>query len=70
MKFNIITTAYNSEETILNCYASIERQNFKDIKWIIIDGKSKEDNHNIFKNQNYSIQPNFMPFIFEPHNYL
>jgi glycosyltransferase len=49
MKFNIITTAYNSEETILNCYASIERQNFKDIKWIIIDGKSKDKTVNIIK---------------------
>jgi glycosyltransferase len=49
MKFNILTTAYNSEETIRNCCISIQKQNFKDVKWIIIDGKSKDKTIQIIK---------------------
>jgi len=42
MKVSIITIAYNSEETIEDTIKSVVNQDYKDIEYIIIDGKSSD----------------------------
>ncbi len=42
MKVTIITVCYNAETTIENCIGSVLGQTYKDIEYIIIDGKSTD----------------------------
>ena len=42
MIFEIITTTFNSEKTIEECEETIRNQQFKDVMWIVIDGKSTD----------------------------
>jgi glycosyltransferase involved in cell wall biosynthesis len=42
MKVSIITIAYNSEETIEDTIKSVVNQDYPDIEYIIIDGKSSD----------------------------
>lgn len=43
MKISIITVAYNSEATIKDTIESVLAQTYRDIEYIIVDGKSTDD---------------------------
>ena len=42
MKISIITITYNSEKTLRDTIESVLSQSYKDIEYIIVDGKSKD----------------------------
>lgn len=42
MKISIITVCYNSEETISDTIQSVLSQDYKDVEYIIVDGKSTD----------------------------
>lgn len=50
MKISIITACYNNENTIEETIKSIASQNFKNVEFIIIDGKSTDNTLQIVKN--------------------
>ena len=43
MKISVITATYNSGKTVRDTIESVLRQTYKDIEYIIVDGKSKDD---------------------------
>ena len=43
MKISIITVCYNSAETILDTLKSVTAQDYPDIEYIIVDGKSTDN---------------------------
>lgn len=47
MKVSIITITYNSAKTLEDTIRSVIAQDYDDIEYIIIDGKSKDDTMNI-----------------------
>ena len=47
MKVSIITTTYNSEESIEGTLKSLLSQDYSDIEHILIDGASQDDTMNI-----------------------
>lgn len=49
MKFSIITTTYNSAQTIFKCISSIKNQNYKNIELIWIDNSSVDETYKILK---------------------
>ena len=51
MNFNIITTSFNSEKTINDCFSSLNNQNYNknNINWFLIDGSSKDNTVNLIK---------------------
>lgn len=49
MKISLITVTYNSEKYLAHCIDSIQRQTFKDIEHIIVDGNSKDNTVAIIK---------------------
>ena len=51
MNFNIITTSYNSEKTINDCFSSLNNQIYdkNNINWLLIDGASKDNTVNLIK---------------------
>jgi len=55
MKVSIITVAYNSEKTIGEAMASVLRQTYKDIEYIVVDGASRDRTVDIVK----SYEPRF-----------
>ena len=67
MKVSIITVCYNSEKYIRSAIESVLNQSYKDIEYIVIDGKSKDSTVNIIK----SYEPLFdgrMKWVSEPDN--
>lgn len=56
MKVTIITATYNSVANIKTCIDSVINQDYKDIEYLFIDGKSSDDTITIVKQyqQNYS----------------
>lgn len=42
MKISIITVCYNSEATIESCIQSVLNQDYKEVEYIIVDGKSTD----------------------------
>lgn len=62
MKVSIITVSYNSENTIEETILSVKNQNYKNIEYIIIDGKSKDQTVSIIKKYKKDISK----FISEP----
>ena len=42
MKISIITITYNSQQTVEDTIKSVVSQNYPDLEYIIIDGKSKD----------------------------
>jgi glycosyltransferase involved in cell wall biosynthesis len=55
MKISIITVCYNSAKTIENTILSVINQTYKDIEYIIVDGKSKDDTIQIVEKYNSNI---------------
>ena len=55
MKVSIVTVAYNSEKTLADAMASVLRQTYKDIEYIVIDGQSKDRTVDVIK----SFEPQF-----------
>lgn len=49
MKISIITATYNSAKTLEVCLDSVLNQTYKNIEYIIIDGKSSDDTLDIVK---------------------
>ena len=42
MKLSLITVTYNCEKTICKCLASVSKQSYKNIEYIVVDGKSSD----------------------------
>ena len=42
IKVSIITVSYNSASTILDTFQSIRNQTYKNIEYIVVDGKSSD----------------------------
>lgn len=55
MKISIITVCYNSAKTIENTILSVANQTYKDIEYIIVDGKSKDNTIEIIQKYNCNI---------------
>ena len=49
MKISIITVVFNGEKTIRDCIESVVNQSYKDIEYIIIDGKSTDSTPEIIR---------------------
>lgn len=49
MKISIITVVFNGEQTIRDCIESVLGQSYRDIEYIIIDGKSTDKTPEIVK---------------------
>lgn len=64
MKISVVTVTYNSELTISDTIASVLSQNYSNIEYIIIDGKSTDNTINIIK-QYASNHPNKIKWISE-----
>lgn len=55
MKFSIITVTYNSEKYLADCIRSVQRQNYKNIEHIIIDGNSTDDTVKIIREYEHHV---------------
>ena len=64
MKVSIITITYNSESTLIDTIDSVLNQTYKDIEYIIIDGKSKDSTVSII----HSYKDKISKFISEKDN--
>ena len=62
MKISIITVCYNSDKTIEKTIKSVISQTYKNIEYIIVDGKSKDTTIDIIKNY----ESNISKWISEP----
>ncbi len=49
MKISIITVVFNGEKTIKDCIESVVNQSYKDIEYIVIDGKSTDSTPEIVR---------------------
>lgn len=49
MTISLITTTYNSEQTLKNTFESVLHQTYKDIEYIVVDGNSHDSTLNIIK---------------------
>ena len=56
MKISIITVCYNSEETISDTIQSVLSQDYKDVEYIIVDGKSTDRTLEIIQSINNGIK--------------
>jgi glycosyltransferase len=55
MKVSIITVTMNSEKYLSDCIESVWRQNYKNIEYIIVDGKSTDGTLEIIRNNSKHI---------------
>lgn len=62
MKVSIITVCYNSEQHIKSCIDSVLGQNYPNIEYIIVDGKSKDKTVEIIQ----SYQDKITKWVSEP----
>ena len=49
LKVSVITVCFNSAETIENTIQSVIEQNYSNIEYIVVDGKSKDDTRKILE---------------------
>jgi glycosyltransferase len=49
MKISIITITYNSEKTLRDTIESVLNQSYKDIEYVVVDGKSKDSTCDIVR---------------------
>jgi len=66
MKITIITVTYNSARTLTRAIRSVERQNYPDVEYIIVDGESADTTLNIIKE--HVAQYSNIRYISEPDN--
>ena len=52
MKISIITTTYNSENTIIKTLKSLQSQNYQNVEYIWIDNNSTDNTFEILKKFN------------------
>ena len=52
MKLSLITATYNSAFTIKECMQSVEKQDYSEVEYIIIDGGSSDDTISVVKKSN------------------
>src|SRR5438105_363017 len=64
LKISIITVAFNAQNTIERCITSVLRQNFKNVQYILIDGKSTDNTLQIIN----KYRENIDILISEPDN--
>ena len=64
MKVSIITVCYNSSKTIADTLKSVITQSYKNIEYIVIDGKSKDGTQNIIAQYRDGISK----YVSEPDN--
>lgn len=62
IKISLITVCFNAENTIARCIESVINQNFKNVEYIIIDGKSTDNTAKIIK----KYENNISIFVSEP----
>ena len=62
LKISLITVAYNAEATIERCIASVLRQRFRNVEYIIIDGGSTDNSNQIIA----KYQGRIAHFVSEP----
>lgn len=55
MKISIITVSFNSVETLEDTFLSVQRQNYSDIEYIVIDGGSVDGSVELIKKYNHLI---------------
>ena len=67
MKVSIITCTYNSEKTILDTINSVLSQKYKNIEYLIIDGKSTDSTIDIIRLNQFNFSGR-LRFISEPDN--
>ncbi|WPY98250.1 glycosyltransferase family 2 protein [Christiangramia sp. OXR-203] len=58
MKISIITATFNSAANIASVISSLEEQDYPNIEWLVIDGKSKDDT--LLKVERYQGQKNII----------
>lgn len=63
MKVSIITATFNSSSSILTCIKSVISQDYDDLEYLIIDGKSSDDTLSIVKE--YKKKYPFIKFVSE-----
>ena len=56
MKFSIITTTYNSSQTIFKCISSLKIQTYKNMELIWIDNSSKDSTYKILNKYKNSFE--------------
>ncbi|HPF83209.1 MAG TPA: glycosyltransferase [Bacilli bacterium] len=66
MKVSIITVCYNSSKTIEDTIKSVYNQTYKDIEYILVDGKSKDNTVSIIKK--YEKKFNNLKYVSEKDN--
>ena len=55
MKFSIVTTTYNSAQTLFKCISSLKNQTYKNIELIWIDNSSKDSTYKILNTVNFKM---------------
>ncbi|MGG3709337.1 glycosyltransferase family 2 protein [Heyndrickxia coagulans] len=66
MKLSVVTPCFNSSKTIRRTIESVIKQNYPNIEYIIVDGKSNDNTLEIIKN--YSLEYNYIKYISEKDN--
>lgn len=59
MKVSLITATFNSEKTLADTIESVLNQDYKDLEYIIVDGKSNDNTINIIKQYEAKFNGNF-----------
>lgn len=62
--FSIITITLNNFEGLQKTYKSIDKQNFTDYEWIVIDGKSTDDTVDFLRQRRTATRSDKIPFNF------